>query len=879
MCPRTPTLCRSGCVLRVALIAVLTLMTASAWATTFTVTSTSDSGPGSLRQAMEAANATPIEVGEPIHNIVFNIAGGGVHSIQPLSALPPVTNRVVIDGYTQPGASAITRLRGTDAVLRIEIDGSWAGFSHGFAFGAPGSSRIAGLVINRFAGSAILVGRGSVSIEGNYVGTNAAGDAALGNGAGLSQASGAIQIQAFSGFEAFGYVGNTGGSADAMLAGRNLISGNAHDGVRVGVPGTRSFAAVHGNYIGSNAAGTGALGNGGSGVVVTADAGLTGSNGETAIRDNLIVANAGHGVNYEGTLNVNAISVSDNRIGAGLNGEPLGNGGHGLRFGGSSLGSILGNFDFTPTGLNPLIANNGGAGAFIDGNALVDVIAQFAGNAGLGIDIAPLGVNPNDPLDADTGPSAGQNYPVLTSVVSDSSSLSTTVQGSIHTTPDTRVEIRLYQNDVCDLSGFGEGQQGIALGQLSPLLVVTTDAAGTAGFSHRIGFALPPGKFMTATSRVRIEQNGLFRVVGSEFSACRLVQGAAALGTVQLSSDAYGVDENAGTVQLVVTRSGGSSGAVRVELATSDATAQAPGDFTSTRTTVNFADGDTANKTVSVPILDDASVEGAESFGASLSNASGASLGTPAAATVTISDNDIAPPPGPGTLQFSAMNFSVTENGGTATITVTRTGGSAGVIGVVYATRDGSALASSDFTQISGGLAWNDGDSSPKTFTVAISDDLIAEGAESLGLTLSNPIGGATLGSPSSALLEIADDDLPPGGAPTISIADVSVREGSGGLNTRFNFTVRLSAASSTPISVRVATSNGTAVSGILRRDYIRTTGTLVIPAGETRGTITVRVVPDRRRERDETFRLRLSSPVGATIADGFATGTIVNDD
>ena len=74
-------------------------------------------------------------------------------------------------------------------------------------------------------------------------------------------------------------------------------------------------------------------------------------------------------------------------------------------------------------------------------------------------------------------------------------------------------------------------------------------------------------------------------------------------GTLQFSAATYSVGENAGNAAVIVTRTGGSSGAVSVSFATSNGTATAPGDYTAVTQTVNFANGDTANKTVNIPII------------------------------------------------------------------------------------------------------------------------------------------------------------------------------------------------------------------------------------------------------------------------------------
>jgi probable HAF family extracellular repeat protein len=115
----------------------------------------------------------------------------------------------------------------------------------------------------------------------------------------------------------------------------------------------------------------------------------------------------------------------------------------------------------------------------------------------------------------------------------------------------------------------------------------------------------------------------------------------------------------------------------------------------------------------------------------------------------------------------------------------------------------------------------------------------------------------------------------PPPPLPTISINDVSKLEGKNG-TTSFTFTVQLSAAAGSTVSVNFATANGTAVAG---SDYAATSGTLVFNAGETTRSVVVSVTGDRAREADETFTVNLSGATGATIVDTSGAGLIRNDD
>src|SRR5207237_4779047 len=137
-------------------------------ANTIAVTNTNDSGAGSLRQAIIDFNNTA-----GLQTITFNIAGAGVHTIALASALPIITDPIIIDGTTQPGYAG--------APL-IELDGTGAGAgAHGLNITA-GNSTVRALVINRFNGNGININTaGNNLITGCYIGTNAAGTAGLNN--------------------------------------------------------------------------------------------------------------------------------------------------------------------------------------------------------------------------------------------------------------------------------------------------------------------------------------------------------------------------------------------------------------------------------------------------------------------------------------------------------------------------------------------------------------------------------------------------------------------------------------------------------------------------------------------------------------------------
>jgi hypothetical protein len=223
-----------------------------------------------------------------------------------------------------------------------------------------------------------------------------------------------------------------------------------------------------------------------------------------------------------------------------------------------------------------------------------------------------------------------------------------------------------------------------------------------------------------------------------------------------------------------------------------------------------------------------------------------------------------------GTLQFSAPTFSVNEDGGNATITVTRSGGSAGTATINYATSNGTATAGPDYAATSGTLTFASGETT-KTFTVPVTNDSIDEPDETVNLTLSSPGGSGAVGTPSSAVLTIVDTTP----APTLSINDVSVIEGNSGVSSA-TFTVTLSAASGNTVTASYATADQTALAG---SDYLAASGTVTFSPGEVTKTIAVTVNGDTINENNETFLVNLSSPVNATFIKAQGVGTITNDD
>jgi SdrD B-like domain/Right handed beta helix region len=540
--------------------------------TTFTVVNTNDSGPGSLRQAILDANDTVAHPGADV--IAFNIPGPGPHTIKPPTALPAITDPVTIDGYTQPGAAPATAT--SRAVLQVVLDGSQcaSGFASNGLVITAGSSTVRGLVINQFSQyGVILETNGGNVLEGNFIGTDAAGASSQANDTGLRidvgspnnriggttpaarnllsgnyatnlwvRSAGNTVQGNYVGPDITGSValGPTHGGGEGILVGPdgsntliggmapaagNLISGNQFYGIFLN---SCSGAVVQGNLIGTDAIGLKPLGNLDG---IDADPGVTNSliGGTTPAARNVISGNTSTGIAlFWGRGNL----VQGNFIGLNAKGSaPLGNGQGGLYLAGPAQDNLIGG---TVNGAGNVIAYNGGPGVFV--GAGTDFYGQpgvgwpilsnrIFNNQGLGIDLAPQGVTPNDPPaahDADTGPNNLQNFPVLTSAVNVGGPIS--VGGTLDSTPNGLFLIQFFASRTPDPSGYGEGET--CLGSLT----VATDINGHVAFQTTVGTVVPPGYVSaTATSLVDADNNPLTPPVPrdtSEFSAALPVAGS-----------------------------------------------------------------------------------------------------------------------------------------------------------------------------------------------------------------------------------------------------------------------------------------------------------------------------------------------------------------
>ncbi len=870
-------------------------------ANTFTVTNTNDSGPGSLRQAILDANATAGK-----DSIAFNIPGTGVRTIKPASALPQITDPLIIDGYTQPGASPNTLAVGENAVLLIELQGPGTvpgAFSATALFIIAGDSTVRGLVINSFGTGITLQEKGGNLIEGNFIGTDASGSARLFNngdgirvqfsstnnliggttpaarniisgnaGAGISSAhSSTMTAQGnYIGTNAAGTSAIPNSSEGIMIytennivggtipGARNVISGNRYSGVKIQSSSSNGPGnTVQGNYIGTDASGTLPLGNENFGIL-TYFSSNTKIGGPTAGERNVLSANHLDGVYIAyGRFN----QVQGNFIGTDYTGTlPLGNLKDGVRSESSSDTSIGG----TANGAGNTIAYNTGAGVSLiriypESTRVNNFVSRNSifSNGGLGIDLLQVvqlntvyGVTPNDPGEVNDGQIKLQNFPIITSATSGNGSVN--IQGTINSTPNTSLTIELFSSAACDASGYGEG---------ATYLVTTgaqTDNNGNGSFNVTFAGVLPAGRVVTATAT---NPTG----TTSEFSPCF----GSGTGSVQFSAFSYPVSEDIGSVPITVTRTGGNVGALTVNYATSNGTAIGGADYTPASGTFTFAAGETT-KTFMVPIINDGVVEPNETVNLRLSGTLDKEfLGTPNTAIIEIFDSSKP-------LELSiqeTLNITEGDSGTTnALFTVTLSAATSRTVTVNYTTFGLEATAGADYQEVSGTLTFNPGVRT-QTISVPIIGDLLDENNEDFWVTLENPTNATLASTFSQSVGLILDNDL----SPSFSIDDVSVNEGNSG-QTLATFTLKLSAPSGRGVRAAIRTADGTATAG---DDYkaLEIPFRVDINAGQTTAQFTVVVNGDTVVEPNETFLVNITAATNANISDNQAIGTILNDD
>lgn len=477
---------------------------------TFTVINTNDSGAGSLRQAIidanENANPSDMDV------IEFTIAGGGVKTITPLTALPAITEKVMINGYSQPGASANTAVAPNplNGTILIEIDGAnltgdgaQPGEASGLRVNAD-NSIVKGLSVFGFGGifdgvvqnGGVVIFGNSIKVQGNYLGVRANG---------ITEGSGRIDA-------ALGLVGNNALVGGTNPEDRNILFGRSQYNTAATVFTVGTGAEFYGNYLGlakdgvtdlspeaadangfnppfviginfTNGGGNtlGGVGAGKINVIAGSTANVVLSSSNNTVQGNYI------GTDYTGAPRngiTNGIGVTSTLGDANIVGGVQAGEGNTIA---GVLASAVNISSFSLPAIDTVLQPTRMA---VLGNKIYD-IGVFSlntfGNSNLGIDIAryaddknppnyspnvfeAYGPTPNDTGDTDTGPNNYMNTPVLKTAKQVGNQLTITYDLDVADSPSNQYRVEFFSNDASTIFGAGPGQE---------LIGTVTTSAGT----------------------------------------------------------------------------------------------------------------------------------------------------------------------------------------------------------------------------------------------------------------------------------------------------------------------------------------------------------------------------------------------------------------
>jgi hypothetical protein len=269
-------------------------------------------------------------------------------------------------------------------------------------------------------------------------------------------------------------------------------------------------------------------------------------------------------------------------------------------------------------------------------------------------------------------------------------------------------------------------------------------------------------------------------------------------------------------------------------------------------------------------------LKGGETLRVNLSNPTGnASLGSLPSAILKIVDSLGTPSTGgggtvlnsPGVIQLVANNYQVPENGGSFTITVSRTNGSRGVVEVDYTTKDGTAKTSRDYLGVNNKLRWLDGDTTTKSFEVGILDNGVPEPDKTLTVSLSNPTGGAVLGDPAEAVVTILDDDTT-----TLQFAASTYAVNKDSKSVMVGVTRE--GGDINQVSVSYDTLDLLATAG---RDYTSVHGLLTWVSGDSSPkTFTVPILDNPEKGGNKTFQVKLATITGNATFGKPAEATVM---
>jgi Ca2+-binding RTX toxin-like protein len=524
-----------------------------------TVTNTNDSGPGSLRQAILNAN-TDIET----PTIVFAIPGSGPQTIHLLSALPSITEPMIIDGTTQPGYTGQPLVVLDGSGVPVGSNGLYQSSNSNTSRGGidiiAGGTTVRGLCFDNFAVGAIGMETGAGNlIADNYIGTDPTGTVAVGNGTGIEiygSSNNVIQDNLISGLNGAGPASGidlTNGSSGNRLVGnligmdgtgmhilgnigkgiaihdapnntvggttaadRNVISGNQGLG-GIGVGEGDAGTVIIGNYIGTDITGLHALGSAQSGIEIDPGTGGVSIGGTASGDRNVISGNNGDGIIFNGDQG--GVTVIGNYIGVDATGL-------------HALGNLRG-IELVGASDNTIGGTAAGDANVISGNSVgVNIIRGSAGNVVLGNDIG---------VDATGSGPLGNFYTGVAIVQSSGNTIGGTAAGAGNIIAYTRATDPTHGQGVWIDSGTGNAVLGNSIfgnANLGIVLTAANNANNNQAAPVLTQAVVPLGGGTNITGSITSTPSTTFHL--EFFSSPTTGEGETLLGTASVTTDATG---------------------------------------------------------------------------------------------------------------------------------------------------------------------------------------------------------------------------------------------------------------------------------------------------------------------------------------------------
>lgn len=819
---------------------------------TFTVTNANDTGAGSFRDAIDRSNSNP--GGDVIR---FTLPDFTVINVR--NGLPAITDPVDIDA----------RKNATQASPFYAIDGNGSGGDGLFFAAGSGGSTVRGLAINNFSGSGVVFNSNGNLIEASYVGVDVA-DGVTGRGNGrygilvssnnnrigtagagnLIKANGGPAGGNFSGIAVSpGFTGNS--------IQRTAVVGNARIGIDLGNDGVTANDPVPDGDVGANL-----LQN----FPVVESAVTTEQNGQDTMRLTARLEsrpNTSYFVEIFHSTDPGSFTVQGEtslvrgRYTTDANGVAI------VAFNSSDPSQVRRSGFITMIATDPL----GNTSEFSAPQPIVFRTDRVDIQVNVRVE------EPGEPV-SDNVVLAGDDLTYVATirngntngVQSDDAILTTFLpraaafsfdKDDIQTTPavpDDRITL--------------DANSGLVRVDFGPL---------DAGRSGTVRFTVQPTQPGYLTTRFFAESGGINDDQPQNDSATvtTTVNLDPATTILEFQSADFTVQESGVSAVVTVVRKNAFNGTVTVAYDAIDGSAVAGTNYQIEPGTLTFGPGD-LSKTFLVTILDNAALDPNRTLGLVLRNPGDPDdpdarviLGPLGRATLTIFDDDPPTPP-TQTLSFAQAEFSAQENAGTASITIRRTGSTAGTVSVRFATVDGTAKAGADYTATSGTLVFNNGELT-KTITVPLADDGVLDGNNAFSIRLSNSV-GAVVGDPATAPVTIIDDESPPAGFFQFAADSFLVTENQG----RAFITVTRNGGTGAA-TVTYSTTVGTAAAGVR---YTPVTGTIAFGAAETSRTFEVPILDTSAFEGTQTVGLSLQvGGQGVLGTPGTAVLSILDDE